>query len=188
MDVAWHPLCNLLAAVSASGAVHIWNRVYNENWSAFAPEFKELRANEVAKWITKGLGCRANRICYCTIDYYAHITFNVLWKPGKVDRIALNNTVKYHERVNMIFLERDTLQSISQDCVLTPLRWQQSRVSFRGQGPCTQSIRRSYFERLSICHFIPDLSLFVVDWPSLKGGTPIIQNQHVGTHHANAHL
>ena len=46
-DLAWHPLRPLLASVSATGAIYLWARVYRENWSAFAPDFRELQENEV---------------------------------------------------------------------------------------------------------------------------------------------
>lgn len=46
-DLKWHPERPLLASVSAAGAIYLWARVYLENWSAFAPDFRELAENEV---------------------------------------------------------------------------------------------------------------------------------------------
>lgn len=45
-QVAWHPRRPVLAAVSGDGRVYLWARVFTENWSAFAPDFKELDENE----------------------------------------------------------------------------------------------------------------------------------------------
>ncbi|CAN6482462.1 unnamed protein product [Victoria cruziana] len=45
-DLAWHPLQPLVASVSMSGLVYIWAKDHTENWSAFAPDFKELEENE----------------------------------------------------------------------------------------------------------------------------------------------
>ena len=46
MDLSWHPVRPLVASVSISGLVYIWAKDYTENWSAFAPDFKELEENE----------------------------------------------------------------------------------------------------------------------------------------------
>lgn len=40
MDLAWHPSRLLLVSVSTSGKVYIWAPIHDENWSAFAPDFK----------------------------------------------------------------------------------------------------------------------------------------------------
>lgn len=46
MDLAWHPVHPLIVSVSVTGLVYIWAKDYTENWSAFAPDFKELEENE----------------------------------------------------------------------------------------------------------------------------------------------
>lgn len=45
-DLAWHPVRPLVLSVSISGLVYIWAKDFTENWSAFAPDFKELEENE----------------------------------------------------------------------------------------------------------------------------------------------
>lgn len=46
VDLAWHPLHPIVVSVSLTGLVYIWAKDYTENWSAFAPDFKELEENE----------------------------------------------------------------------------------------------------------------------------------------------
>lgn len=46
IDLAWHPVRPLVVSVSIAGVVYIWAKDYTENWSAFAPDFKELEENE----------------------------------------------------------------------------------------------------------------------------------------------
>ncbi|KAF8410155.1 hypothetical protein HHK36_002677 [Tetracentron sinense] len=46
MDLAWHPVHPIVVSVSLSGLIYIWAKDYTENWSAFAPDFKELEENE----------------------------------------------------------------------------------------------------------------------------------------------
>eukprot|EP01100_Stratorugosa_tubuloviscum_P011202 TRINITY_DN4969_c0_g1_i1.p1 TRINITY_DN4969_c0_g1~~TRINITY_DN4969_c0_g1_i1.p1 ORF type:complete len:182 (+),score=94.85 TRINITY_DN4969_c0_g1_i1:798-1343(+) len=46
MDLVWHPLKPIIVSCSTSGVVYVWGTNYCENWSAFAPDFKELEANE----------------------------------------------------------------------------------------------------------------------------------------------
>uniref|UniRef100_A0A7N0ZYC1 Uncharacterized protein n=1 Tax=Kalanchoe fedtschenkoi TaxID=63787 RepID=A0A7N0ZYC1_KALFE len=46
LDLAWHPVHPIVASVSLVGLVYIWAKDYTENWSAFAPDFKELEENE----------------------------------------------------------------------------------------------------------------------------------------------
>ncbi|KAG6390121.1 hypothetical protein SASPL_151603 [Salvia splendens] len=46
IDLAWHPIKPIIVSVSLTGLVYIWAKDYTENWSAFAPDFKELEENE----------------------------------------------------------------------------------------------------------------------------------------------
>lgn len=46
IDLLWHPVRPLVVSVSVTGLVYIWAKDYTENWSAFAPDFKELEENE----------------------------------------------------------------------------------------------------------------------------------------------
>jgi COMPASS component SWD1 len=46
VDLCWHPVHPIVVSVSLTGLVYIWAKDYTENWSAFAPDFKELEENE----------------------------------------------------------------------------------------------------------------------------------------------
>ncbi|KAI4328266.1 hypothetical protein L6164_020634 [Bauhinia variegata] len=46
IDLAWHPVHPIVVSVSLIGVAYIWAKDYTENWSAFAPDFKELEENE----------------------------------------------------------------------------------------------------------------------------------------------
>lgn len=44
--MAWNPRRSLLTTIGQSGSIYVWEKNHSENWSAFAPDFKELEANE----------------------------------------------------------------------------------------------------------------------------------------------
>ncbi|KAM0006041.1 putative transcription factor WD40-like family [Helianthus debilis subsp. tardiflorus] len=46
VDLAWHPAQPIVVSVSLTGLVYIWVKDYTENWSVFAPDFRELDKNE----------------------------------------------------------------------------------------------------------------------------------------------
>ena len=46
LDIVWHPLRPTIVTVSNYNFIYIWNALYSETWSAFAPNFKELEENE----------------------------------------------------------------------------------------------------------------------------------------------
>eukprot|EP00039_Didymoeca_costata_P013244 m.198402 g.198402 ORF g.198402 m.198402 type:complete len:467 (-) comp15716_c0_seq24:3311-4711(-) len=45
LHVVWHPVRRVIASTSTHGVVYIWGVQQTENWSAFAPDFKELDEN-----------------------------------------------------------------------------------------------------------------------------------------------
>lgn len=46
IDIVWHPERPIVVSVSVTGTAYVWAKDYVENWSAFAPDFKELEENE----------------------------------------------------------------------------------------------------------------------------------------------
>ncbi|KAJ3396829.1 chromatin binding protein [Lobulomyces angularis] len=45
LDLAWHPCRPLIASVSEYSGIYIWTVTVSENWSAFAPDFREIEEN-----------------------------------------------------------------------------------------------------------------------------------------------
>jgi len=46
LDCTWHPGRAIIVSISTYGIIYIWAVNATENWSAFAPDFKELEDNE----------------------------------------------------------------------------------------------------------------------------------------------
>jgi COMPASS component SWD1 len=45
--LCWHPTCTPLQLLTVGGGrIYIWAKAFTENWSAFAPDFTELEANQ----------------------------------------------------------------------------------------------------------------------------------------------
>ncbi|KAJ3074377.1 hypothetical protein HDU98_011352 [Podochytrium sp. JEL0797] len=45
LDIAWHPRLPILVSISTASVLNVWTVKVHENWSAFAPDFKELDEN-----------------------------------------------------------------------------------------------------------------------------------------------
>ncbi|KAI9340878.1 WD40-repeat-containing domain protein [Obelidium mucronatum] len=45
VDIAWHPRLPILVSISTAGVLNVWTVKVHENWSAFAPDFRELDEN-----------------------------------------------------------------------------------------------------------------------------------------------
>jgi COMPASS component SWD1 len=45
VDLTWHPYRRVIITVPKNGQIAIWVTTYQENWSAFAPDFQELEEN-----------------------------------------------------------------------------------------------------------------------------------------------
>ncbi len=43
--IQWHPTRPVIASVTVSGDIHIWQTTSPDNWAAFAPGFEELEEN-----------------------------------------------------------------------------------------------------------------------------------------------
>jgi COMPASS component SWD1 len=46
LGLAWHPSLNVVLSYSSVGVLYVWGRQGSENWSAYAPGFRELEENE----------------------------------------------------------------------------------------------------------------------------------------------
>jgi COMPASS component SWD1 len=67
IDLAWHPVRPIVVSASLNGIVYIWAKDYTENWSAFAPDFKELEENEeyVEREDEFDLVPQTEKVCEC---------------------------------------------------------------------------------------------------------------------------
>lgn len=45
VDIDWHPTNPVIAICGSSGVTSIWVSKMTENWSTYAPKFKELQSN-----------------------------------------------------------------------------------------------------------------------------------------------
>jgi hypothetical protein len=64
LALAWHPASSVFLALAGGGRIYVWTRVFEENWSAFAPDFKVGAAEagaEVVPAPRRGLPKRRGR-------------------------------------------------------------------------------------------------------------------------------